>query len=265
MNRSSRVRWAVLNAMGLTAALVCNGLANALPLNGKTTGELSALYPNLFVPAGYTFSIWGLIYLGLLALVARSFAQQKSDGEPHPVDAIGPWFLVNTLANGAWILAWHWTLVPLSLALMGVLLASLIAMYLRLGIGRRPTSTTDRWLVHAPISLYLGWISVATIANTTALAVHQGAPAFGQVPAFLTIAVLGVAVGLAVRMLWSLDDVVFAGVICWALLGVAVGRSGSEQDGAAWVFGAAVAGLVFLVLAIGGTLLRGVSSSEEWR
>lgn len=246
MDRTNHTLWAALNAAGLVTALVSNGLANALPLNGMDTGALSDLYPNLFVPMGLTFSIWGVIYLWLMAFVGYGFTQARSDRARNPLALIGPWFLVNTLANAAWIFAWHWMMVGLSLGIMGVILASLIAMYLRLGVGAQPTPAADRWLVHAPISIYMGWITVATIANVTTLAVDLGAPAFGAVPAVLTAGVLVTAVLIAARMLWARRDVLYAMVVLWALVGIYLKRSGAVEDGSGVVAGAALAGLAVL-------------------
>lgn len=255
MTQQTRMLWAVLNTAGLTAALVCNGLANALPLNGMDTGELSELYPNLFVPIGLTFAIWGVIYLWLLALVAYGFTRIRDDRVRNPLILIGPWFLVNCLANAAWIFAWHWQLVGLSLAIMGVILASLVAMYLRLGIGKEPAPAGDRWLVHAPISVYMGWITVATIANVTTLAVDLGAPAFGTLPAVLTVGVMATAVLIAARMLWARRDVLYALVVVWAFLGIYLKRSGATEDGSGLVAGTALVGLAVLGAGVLGVLV----------
>jgi len=248
MNKQARLLWAIVNTVSLAVALVCNGLANALPLNGMGTGELSDLYPNLFVPTGLTFSIWGVIYLWLLAFVGYGFVLISKDRDHNPLALIGPWFLVNMLANAAWIFAWHWRHVELALVLMGVLLVSLVAMYLRLGVGREPASGADRWLVHAPVSIYMGWITVATIANVTTLAIDLGATPYGTVQASLTVGVMATAVLIAGRMLQAHRDLLYAGVVVWAFLGIWLKRSSSEEDGSGMVATAALAGMGLLVL-----------------
>lgn len=242
------------NAGALLVALACNGLANALPLNGRGTGELSALYPNLFVPAAATFSIWALIYSGLLLLVGHGLHSVRRGRDPSAIVAIGPWLSVNLLANAAWIFAWHWTQVGLSVGLMAIILGTLMVMYVRLGVGSRAVSRGERWLVHAPVSIYLGWISVASIANITAWAVDQGAPAFGSGPAALTAAVLVVAVGLGGAMLWRCGDWAYAAVVVWALAGIVIQRWGASDPGSTGVAVTAAAGLCLLVLGIFGTL-----------
>lgn len=258
-----RALWASLNALGLSLALVANGLANSLPLNGMTTGELSDIYPNLFVPAGLTFSIWGLIYLGLLALVVHGFASIRSTQEPGPLEALGPWFLVSCLANGAWILAWHWTLMWLSLAIMLVILGALLAMYRRLGVGVRPASPGERWLVRLPISIYLGWITVATIANITTLVVDMGVPPFGSVQAVLTVVVMAAALVIGAAVLWTRLDLAYVAVLLWAYLGIYLKRSTSTQEGTVMVAtGAAVALVLGLLGLIGVTMVR--SRTQGW-
>ena len=246
MPRNTQWMFAILNVVAFCTALFLNGLANALPLNGMTTGALSALYPNLFVPMGATFAIWGLIYTWLLGFVGYGLMLAWSSREETPLATIGPWFAVNMLANAAWIVAWHWTLVPVALALMGVILGTLIVMYLRLRVGVAPAPAADRWLVHAPVSIYLGWITVATIANITALAVELGAPSFGDGPAMLTVGVLATAVLIAGRMLWARRDVPFTLVVAWALLGIHLKRAGSAEAGSELVAGAALVGMVAL-------------------
>ena len=259
MSRKTRWMWAAVNAGGFVAALCLNGLANALPLNGVTTGALSDMYPNLFVPMGATFSIWALIYSWLLVSVVYGIVLAGSERDRTPLEAIGPWFVINMLANAAWIVAWHWMWVPVSLALMLVILSSLVAMYLRLEVGVSPARAGDRWLMHAPVSLYMGWITVATIANITALAVDLGAPSFGTVPAWLTVGVIGAAVAIAGRMLWARSDDIFALVVMWALLGIHIKRTASEAAGSELVASAALGGLVLVgcgLLALGVRRLR---------
>jgi len=255
--------WAILHIVAFSVALCFNGLANALPLNGMTTGALSDLYPNLFVPMGATFSIWALIYTWLLVFVGYGVVLARSARVHTPLEDVGPWFAVNMFANAAWIVSWHWMLVPVSLLLMVVILFSLTAMYLRLGIGLVPAPASDRWLVHAPVSLYLGWITVATIANTTTLAVDLGVPAYGTGPAVVTVAVIGAAVLIAGRMLWARRDGIFTLVVCWALLGIHIKRAASEEGGSALVAGAALAGLVVLGVGLVSTALRGVWAGRE--
>src|SRR5574338_1246700 len=123
--------------------LVVNGLANALPLNGQNTGQISDRFDVYFVPAGYVFSIWGIIYLGLIAF--GIFQALPAQRENPRLRATGWWIVLSGLANSTWIFLWHYQQFPLTVVVMLVLLASLIIIYLRLGIGRSSVPTTENW------------------------------------------------------------------------------------------------------------------------
>ena len=151
----------------ILATIVVNGLANALPINGLNTGEISDRFRVYFVPAGYVFSIWGLIYLGLVAFAI--FQALPSQRENPRLRATGWWISLGGLANIAWIFLWHYQQFPLTLIAMLVLLATLIITYLRLGIGETTVPAAETWAVRLPFSIYLGWITVATVANVTSL------------------------------------------------------------------------------------------------
>jgi len=212
-----------LNLVAFLATVAVNAMANALPINGKTTGELSDLYPNLFVPAGLTFSIWGLIYL-LLAIFAIYQIAAPARNSAEFLQRIGPFFIVASAANIGWIFLWHYQRVGASLVLMLVLLASLLAVYLRLGIGTRSVSWTERLVVHLPFSVYLGWITVATVANLTAVLVHVGWNRFGASQELWTVVVLIVAALIALAVLFTRSDLFYALVILWAFLGILIKR-----------------------------------------
>ncbi len=206
----------VINSGALIFMLLMNSLAIFLPLGGKTTGELSDLYPNLFVPAGFTFAIWSVIYLLLIGFIGY---QWIGGNEKSKIEKVGPWFLLNGLANGAWIIAWHYELVPLSLLIMLVLLGSLIMLHRKLNINYFG-SHGIKWLVYVPVSVYLGWISVATIANFTTVLVNYEWSGFGVSPDIWSVVVLIVAVILGCLMMYRHKDIFYAGVIAWASYGI---------------------------------------------
>jgi len=165
----------IANFSGFIVTVIVNGLANALPINGRTTGELSDMYPNLFVPAGLTFSIWGIIYLLLLIFSFYQLVLAFSKSEDAAIiHEIGPWFIISSVTNCCWILAWHFVLPELSLLVMVILLISLIRIYLSIEHIKPNISNATKLLVYPCFSVYLGWITVATIANTTAVLVHWG-------------------------------------------------------------------------------------------
>lgn len=216
MKNTNVLKW--VNVGVTVAMIVVNALANALPLNGLNTGEISDRFDVYFVPAGYVFSIWGLIYLALLAFTIYQLT-------PHSVDTrqrIGYLYALSAVANIAWIFLWHYEVFPLTLIAMLVLLGSLIAIYLRLGIGQRRPVSSERWTVNFPFSLYLGWITVATVANVTSLLDYLNWGGWGIAPEAWAVIMLIVAAGVALAVSFTRGDITYIAVIVWAYIGIAV-------------------------------------------
>ncbi|MHA2291171.1 MAG: tryptophan-rich sensory protein [Candidatus Hodarchaeales archaeon] len=216
------------NVLSFLLTIVMNSLANILPLNGKTTGELSDSFPNLFVPAGYVFSIWGLIYI-LLVIFTVSQALPKYR-EEDLVEKISYFFIISNLANSAWIVFWHYEIVIASLMLMLILLVSLILIYTRLEIGKKPVSQKIKISYHTPFSVYLGWITVATVANVTALLVSINWDGFGISEVIWTAVVIGVATFIALVLIFTRRDYAYALVPVWAFIGIAVKQFNTQND-----------------------------------
>lgn len=241
MNKDTIRQW--VNVAALLAVIVVNGLANALPINGQTTGEISDRFDTYFVPAGYVFSIWGLIYLALIGFAVYQALPSQRDN-PR-LRRVGYLFALSCAANVAWIFLWHYERFPLTLVAMAALLVLLIAIYLRLGIGRGPVSAAERWLVRVPFSIYLGWITVATIANVTQLLDYLNWGGWGISPEAWTVIMLIAATTITAAVLFSRGDVAFGLVIVWAVAGIAVKHAGTPiVAGAAWAATAAVALLI---------------------
>ncbi|MFC2072895.1 hypothetical protein ACFLUU_09435 [Chloroflexota bacterium] len=226
MNKCRLLFLAILNLIGFLGTIIVNVLSSTLPINGKTAGELSDKYPNLFVPAGLTFSIWGVIYilLAIFVIYGLIVAARKNTEKSSFIGNVSVLFFISCLANMGWIFAWHYEVVPLSLVLMLILLATLIAMYQRLRIGKSDSPQTEKYLVHLPFSVYLGWITVATIANVTALLVYINWNTFGLGEPFWTIAVIIVGIGITLSMLFTRKDIFYCLVVGWALLGILLKR-----------------------------------------
>lgn len=252
MKKQHCILLAIINAVAFIGVVVVNALANALPINGYNTGELSDMYPNLFVPAGFTFSIWGVIYLllGLFIIYQLVVAfREASDpgvsgtsgaaGRTGGAAAAGSYsggflekisllFVVTSAANIGWVFAWHYALVGISLIAMLVLLISLMLIYLRLDIRKRQTTAAEKWLVFVPFSVYFGWITVATIANVTALLVDLGWNGFGISEPVWTIVVIVVGTLIGLAVLFSRQDIYYALVIEWAYFGILMKRIQSD-------------------------------------
>ena len=214
----------IVVVLTILVTLIVNGLANSLPINGLTTGEISDRFDVYFVPAGYVFSIWGVIYVGLIAFAI--FQALPAQRDNPRLRATGWWITVGGLANSVWILLWHYEQFPLTLIAMLVLLATLIATYLRLGTGRTKVSTVETWTVRVPFSIYLGWITVATAANVTSLLDYLNWGGFGIAPEIWMGIVLAAVLAIATLMAFTRRDVAYALVLLWALAGISVKHAG---------------------------------------
>src|SRR5512147_814965 len=133
------------NLLSVLLALTVNILASALPLNGQNTGEISDRFPVYFVPAGYVFSIWGVIYLGWIAFILFQFRARQQ--ENVRLRRLGYWFAVSNIANAAWLFCWHYNRFGLSVLVILGLLGSLIASYLCLNVNRSSVTPREYWSV----------------------------------------------------------------------------------------------------------------------
>lgn len=239
-------KWRWLNALTLAGMLLVNSLANALPLNGKNTGQISDSYPVLFTPAGYVFSIWGLIYLALIGFtVFQALPGQLANPR---INRIGGWFALANVLNIAWLFAWHWEILWLSVVFMVGLLSCLLVIYTRLEIGLHArTSPLEQTLVDFPFSLYLGWISVATIANISAALYASGWDGFGLAPEVWTVIMIFITVLLGVLMIQRRNAITYSAVLIWALIGI---RVRPDQNPTVGTAAAAAAFLLLLYLTL---------------
>jgi hypothetical protein len=235
----------ILVVLATLATIGVNALASALPLNGQTTGEISDRFDVFFVPAGYVFSIWGLIYLGLLAYsVYQALPAQAQDTR---LRSMGYLYSLSAAANIAWIFLWHYEFFPLSVVAMLTLLGLLIAIYLRLDIGRAKVAPAMKWLVHVPFSLYLGWITVATIANITSVLYFLEWNGWGISPEAWTLIMLAAAVAIGGAVSLTRGDVAYAAVLIWAFAGIAVKHEDTAIVAtAAWLAAAVTA--IFMII-----------------
>ena len=251
-NTRLRKTLSILNLLGFLGMVIVNYLAVTLPLNNKTTGELSDQYPNLFVPAGFTFSIWGVIYLLLAIFIVYQlvYAFRKNTQNSFFMEKIGILFFVSSIANLSWVFAWHFELVSLSLFLMLILLVSLMAIYVKLQIGRSDSSRSEKYLVHLPFSVYLGWITIATIANITALLVNLGWNRFGLSEPFWTVAVIIIGIVISLTILFYRKDIFYCLVVDWALFGILMKRLTADTVPVQNIITVVVIGLTFISLGI---------------
>lgn len=232
MKNSKVGRWLVL--LAVLATITINALANILPINGLNTGEISDRFEIFFVPAGYVFSIWSVIYLGLIAYAI--YQVLPSTAENGRLSAIVLPVIASSIANSIWIFTWHYEQFPLTLIFMLALLISLIVTYLRLGTGKTKVSTQEKWLVRVPFSIYLGWVSVATIANVTQVLYFLNWNGFGISPAVWAAVMLFVGAVLAWIMALQRGDIAYLAVFIWAFIGIALKHQSNQLVAlSAWI------------------------------
>lgn len=247
MNGETTRRYA--NLIVAIVTILFNGLANALPLNGQSTGEISDRFAVYFVPAGYVFSIWGVIYIGWLAFTIYQLLPAQRDN-PR-LRRIGYLFVVSGIANMAWLFLWHYEYFVLTVLVMFLLLLSLIAIYLRLAIGKVRVTALERWCVDIPFSLYLGWITVAAIANVTAVLHYLQWDGWGIRPELWALTLLAVGVFIAAAIGFLRRDIVYMLVIAWAFVGIAIKHGAAPQVATgAWAAAIVVMALSVVVAAV---------------
>lgn len=211
-----------LNLLAIIAAFGINILANIAPFNGQTIGEISntVFREVLITPANYAFAIWGLIYLGLISLgIYQVLPRQRQNAY---LRRLGYFLILASLAQIFWVFFFQYGLFTLSLfAMLGILLP-LIGIYLRLEIGLRRVSRAEKWLIQIPLSIYLAWISVATIVNVATTLYALGWNGWGINPEVWSAIALfaGAAIGAIVGI--QRADPAFVLVIVWALVAIAI-------------------------------------------
>ena len=236
----------ILVLVAVIAVIIVNGLANALPFNDMTTGDISDLFDVYFVPAGYVFSIWGLIYVGLILFAVYQVLPAQRDNVR--LKRIRGYFLLSCAANMVWLFLWHYLFFFWTLVAMLTLLFSLIMIYLRLEIGRASVSAAEKWLVHLTFSVYLGWVTVATIANVTSLLDYLNWGGWGISEVAWAVIMLAAGVVISALISFTRRDVAYQLVILWAYIGIAVKHAQTPTVAiAAWV----AAGLVVVALIVG--------------
>ena len=206
--------------------ITVNALANALPINGMITGDISDSYPNLFAPTGLTFTIWGVIYLLLAAYTLYQlglFQKWGVEVKTALLKEVGSLFAISSLANIAWIFAWHYKNILLSTVLMLIILVCLALITVR--INKEKLTANEKFFIRLPFSVYFGWITVATIANITTLLVDKlGSPVnlIGISEVVWTVIILLVGLLIAVVTTVKNRDVPYGLVIVWAYIGILI-------------------------------------------
>ena len=245
----------IINIFALGATITINALANIVPINGMNSGEISDLYPSLFTPAGYVFSIWSLIYLLLIAFVV--FQALPSQKDNPRLERLGYAFVASCVFNSLWIFAWHYRYVFLSELLIIGVLVSLLISYHRLQTeqvnkGVLKVSRAERFTTHLAFSVYTGWLTVAVVANTCVLLLEWGITGGSFAPMWGVLTILA-ALTIGAAFTYLRKDMVYGLVLVWAFAGIAVAQAGNTPS---VVVTASIAAVVMFVLSLWRGLVR---------
>lgn len=183
-------------------------------ITGKSVAAISDKFPVPVTPAGWAFSVWGIIYIGLIAYaIYQALPAQRANPR---LGRIGYLYLLGCVANVAWLFLWVNEQITLSLVAMLVLLLSLIALYLRADMNRSNIDRVERWCVNIPFGIYMGWITVATIVNVTVVLYNLGWNGLGISPEIWTtiLLVIGTVIALAVGI--TRVDIAYMATVAWA-------------------------------------------------
>lgn len=247
--RADRVRQGAV-VLALIATVALNALANIVPLNNQTTGDIANRYPVRFIPANYVFSIWSLIYVGLIAYaVYQALPGQRTN---ERLRRTGSLFVLTCVLNSAWLVLWHYEFFILTIPVMIGLLVTLFAIYVGLRMRGDPVSAAERLIVFGTFSVYLGWVTVALITNIVTVLYQQGWNGFGISAEIWTVVLLAVGVGIAALFMRNRPDVAYVGVLIWAFVGIAI-----KQSDAPLVVIAAVGATLAIIALFTIKLLRG--------
>lgn len=231
MNTVSRQLLQIGNIGAAVATIIVNALANILPIGGKFTGDISDNIPDLFAPAGLTFAIWGVIYALIILFavyLARDILSKEKKTTPF-IEKVSVFFIIASIANIIWIFLWHYEYIVASLGAMVLLFVCLLMIYMRLNIAKENLSFKDKLCIHLPISVYFGWITVATIANVTAALVVSEWTGFGISQQVWTILILVIASVVCLLVLLKRYDYAYASVFIWAFFGIFLKRIGDDE------------------------------------
>ena len=227
------------------ATVTVNSYANISVIGTMSVGEISDSFQNFFTPAGYVFSVWGVIYLSLLGF--SIYQALPSQREKPLMRRIGWLFILTNIFNGTWIFAWQFLLFPLSWVIIVGLLITLLLIYRQLDAERGRVGVAQKLLVHVPFSLYTAWVTVATIANTTILLQDLGFNGGPIAPQIWSAVIIVVGATIAGYVIYTRRDIAFTGVIVWAYAGIVNNYLSTEI--VAYTAGAMAAAVVVVLIA----------------
>ncbi|MBD2327918.1 tryptophan-rich sensory protein [Alkalinema sp. FACHB-956] len=242
---------AIATLIATFGAIGANFWFNRFPPQGKTIAELAnTTYADvLFIPASYAFAIWGLIYCGLIAFsfYQLKLSQLKLSQRYEFVFQARPWLILACILQSLWVYTFIQQFLATSTAIMAALLLTIMQCYRLLGVGQKTLSNRDRWLLHYPFSIYLAWISVATIVNVSILLYETGWNGWGIAAPIWTSIMMGIAALHAGAVYQQRHDRAYVLVVIWALIALVVRYLALPLIvGSGIIFSLGLLGLLFL-------------------
>lgn len=255
----------IFNLLAYLVVIVLNVLAATGRINGRTPAMISAQYPTLFTPANFTFLIWSMIYLALLAFCIYqcwlAFRPDREEARHHMATRLQNWWLISCMANAGWLVTWHYNWVPLSVAVMAFLWYTIWTIQQRFQVAAPEAPLPIKIFVFIPFGLYLGWVSMAFIANLAAAMVYMKIPSFGWLPVLATIGALLLGAALTGYFLLLHNNVPYALVSVWAFVGIIAQRLEEGTTGSALIIQTCVVLIGLTVAAIIWQFFR----QRQWR
>ncbi|MFD2245318.1 hypothetical protein [Pontibacter ruber] len=251
---------AIGNALFFLVHLVPSQLTQLKLFNDQTIGDVSAKYPTLFTPAGITFSIWGIIYLALTAFcvyhLIKAYKEPAGHEANEDLQRLGYLFILNNLATGLWTIAWVNEWLVVSVVLILIQLVTLLAMHLRLDIFDAGRSAASRWFTQVPLSLYFGWIIIATVANISAALVGLGWDGFGISEGLWTVLMIVAATLIVVFVVFVLTNPFVGLVGMWALYGIVLKHRALDLEESSQIITSAWIGFAVVALVVAVVFYR---------
>ena len=210
----------ILNVAALVVVVLVNYLANALPINGVKTADISNKYFNEFAPANLTFSIWAVIYSLIIGVMIWQYVN-ANEAKNKAISQFSTYFIANCLLNAAWLFAWHYEIFVLTIILMLGILYTLVQLN-RIESKEFPTDLPTKWLLQSGFGVYLGWICIATIANITTFLVSLNFNKFGMTDTFWTGTVIGIGSITAAMLVVRYKNMYIGFAVIWALIGIVI-------------------------------------------
>lgn len=254
--------WKLGNALAFAAMVGVNAAANIIPIGGNTTGEVSANYPNLFTPAPITFAIWGIIYLMLAGFIVYQWGPFDTEEENKGLRSrLGAWFIISCVMNIAWIFAWHFDAIALSLVFILGLLVSLI--FIERCIKSVKETRWSRILVNATFDIYFGWIFVATIANAGTLLTKLGWDFWGLGQPFGVIFALLIATGILSILVVAQRKPILGLTAIWAFAGILIRHLSPAELNSRYPF--VIMAIVFSMVFLMSMIVYSIACTSYWR